>query len=490
MVPLLLTAWVYWPILGAYFFADDFVCLLSSVNDGFVRFVFRPFGGHNLFARNLAFWASYRLFGLRADLFFWTVLLTHLLNVWLLFRVLGGLTGSLVVACLGATLWGTAPVQLGTLGWYAVYGQVLVGAIPLALLDRIATHGRLGSTPSCRAVAAWCGLLLVGTTCFGTGIAIALVFPLVAFLLLPACWRGRCQRLTLLALPLVTVATYFGLRRLFGLVEPLSFAEQIAGNPSLPRLQGALSVLPHFVDVAVNAGIRSFFFTTATYPDAWSRLTWVAFGAATLLLLWRGTSAERRATLGMAALAVAVYLMIGLGRQPRGNVTATWLATQPRYHYVGTIPVVIVAALAAGLVGRLSAVCRVPGVAVAAGALAVGAIGYARSDFRVDDHAQCRRALALLQRGIAAEILARPAGQTADLSNYLPRSILQQMLGPVMADEGRLFPGKAAVFLLDHPDGELNDRRVRFVERDPAVIAWHAQWPDTPLARVLVSPPQ
>src|SRR5262249_52976128 len=86
VVPLALSAWVYFPIAPASFWADAFVCLASIPTDGFLRFVLRPFGAHNLLLRNLVFSLSYRLFGLRAELYFWTVLLTHLLNVFLLFR--------------------------------------------------------------------------------------------------------------------------------------------------------------------------------------------------------------------------------------------------------------------------------------------------------------------------------------------------------------------------------------------------------------------
>ena len=44
------------------------------------------------------------------------------------------------------------------------------------------------------------------------------------------------------------------------------------------------------------------------------------------------------------------------------------------------------------------------------------------------------------------------------------------------------------MFLLTHDTDELDGRRVRFVERDPAVVAWHAALPETPLARLLVAP--
>src|SRR5262249_17981647 len=153
-----------------YFFADDFNCLLSILNDGFLRFVLRPFAGHNLLVRNLAFYASYQLFGMRAELYFWTVLLTHLLNVWLLFRVLRNMSAGLALACFGAALWGTSPAHVGTLGWYSVYGQVLVATVLLVVLGGVTARARTGAAPSRRSAAVWYALLLAGTTCFGTGV--------------------------------------------------------------------------------------------------------------------------------------------------------------------------------------------------------------------------------------------------------------------------------------------------------------------------------
>ncbi|HJW68939.1 MAG TPA: hypothetical protein VJ829_06245 [Candidatus Binatia bacterium] len=153
--PVLLAAAVYFPITRSYFFADDFVCLASIRNDGFLRFVLRPFGGHELIVRNLVFYGSARLFGLRADLFFWTVLLTHLLNVWLFFRVLRNLTASGMLASVGAAFWGTSPVLVGTLGWYSVYGQVLVATALLVVLDRVTSRPATTTSAACRS-SSWC----------------------------------------------------------------------------------------------------------------------------------------------------------------------------------------------------------------------------------------------------------------------------------------------------------------------------------------------
>jgi hypothetical protein len=73
-----------------------------------------------------------------------------------------------------------------------------------------------------------------------------------------------------------------------------------------------------------------------------------------------------------------------------------------------------------------------------------------------------------------------PAGQVAYLENGEPPSAL---LGPVMRK--RDFPGRAAVLLLQQRGDEVNGRRIRFVERDPSVLAWYAARPDTPPAHLL-----
>src|SRR6476661_7217140 len=59
VIPIAVTAFIYFPITRNYFFGDDFVCLARIINDGFLRFALRPSGGHNLFARNAVFYASY-----------------------------------------------------------------------------------------------------------------------------------------------------------------------------------------------------------------------------------------------------------------------------------------------------------------------------------------------------------------------------------------------------------------------------------------------
>src|SRR5262245_23178400 len=305
-LPLALAAWVYFPITRAYFYADDFTNLVSIVNDGFLPFVLRPFGGHNLLVRNLAFYGSFRLFGLRADLFFWTVLLTYLLDVWLLFRILRNLTGSLTLACFGAILWGTSPVNDGTLAWYSVYGQVLAATVLLVVLERVTARARAGGTVGGRSAAVWYGLLLLGTVCFGVGVGVALVFPAVLFLLLPETWRQPRIRAAYLALPLVTIVIYFAFRRLYPLVGQMPPEEAYMAG-SLPPFRDLAAMTRELLIFSITATFGSFaVFSRGLLPPGASGVIVPLFAAGVLVLLWRGDSGRRRAGVAMLLLAVGV----------------------------------------------------------------------------------------------------------------------------------------------------------------------------------------
>src|SRR5204863_352759 len=84
-----------------------------------------------------------------------------LANVWLLFGVLRTLTASAALACLGATLWGTSPLNLGSLGWYAAFGHVLVGTTLLLVLRLVIQNGA-GGPVRARTATASRALLLGG----------------------------------------------------------------------------------------------------------------------------------------------------------------------------------------------------------------------------------------------------------------------------------------------------------------------------------------
>jgi hypothetical protein len=482
VIPVALAAWVYWPLTRSWFWSDDFLSMASIVNDGFLRFVLRPYGGHNLLVRNAIFYASWQLFGIHAAPYFWAVLLTHLLNVWLLFRLLRTLTSSATLACFGATLWGASPIAAGTLNWYSVFGQVLVGTILLVVVRRLAELSRAGVPVSGRTASTWYALLLLGTVCFGVGLGIALAFPVALFVMLPAAWRQPWVRASYLALPMVTVVVYVGFRRLYPfLFEPLSL-EELASQPGGVRdLPSVLAGVLNLVGFAASEYPRGFFWAAGGYPDRASWIVLALAGAGVAVLSWRGDPAARRAAIALPSLSFGIYFAIGLGR--------TWflplhrMAMQERYHYVAAIPIVTVICMALQEVGRIGPLRRVPRVPLLFAAVALFGWSRTRSSFHVELNVGPRNAVASGLRTIAAQVSRVPPGRTVYLENGTNTQVL---LGPVVPNI--LFPGLAAIFLITHDDDQLDGRTVRFMERNPAILARYGGRPESRLAHLLVPP--
>src|SRR5262245_61667348 len=205
VVPLLAavgaTAVVYAPIAGNYFHADDFTNLQALVRQPFLPYVLEPGAGHIYVVRNVLFWLFYRTFGADPAWMFGAVLLTHLLNVGLLYGVIRHLTGSARLAFFGAALWGIAPAHEGSLGWYAVYGNVLVGTFALVLLMRVVRSLATDTTLGVGEALVWYVLLLLACVTFGVGIGVALVFPATVLLLFPGGRTTARVRLLFLSLP-------------------------------------------------------------------------------------------------------------------------------------------------------------------------------------------------------------------------------------------------------------------------------------------------
>src|SRR5262245_4983974 len=485
LLPLAMAAWVYFPITRVYFFADDYVHPASIASDPMAAFLLRPVGGHNCLAWNIVFLATYRLVGLRADLYYWSVLLTHLLNVALLFSLLRVLTASATLACFGAALWGTSPLLAQTLCWYAVFGQVMVATVMLFVLHATARLAAAEAPLRTRTACAWIVLLLIGTTLFGVGLGVALTAPLVLFLLLPDAWHRRAPRGAFLALPAVAVALYFGLRWVANRVEPLQPEEMGQLLFAQSGFDAVIAMFAHLLAFSM-AGTALGFFLPVPYPNAASEVAIAAFGAGLTFAAWRGDWATRRALLAMLVLACGIYLVVALGRANiyrMFDISFEQGASVFRYHYAGFIPVTVLLCLVLQRIGRLGGLRAVPrGLALAAG-LGVLVLGYRRSGVAIDERFAGREFFANTLRGIATAVAAQPEGATVYLENLTSPQVL---LGSFIPD--RLFPGRAGVFLLTHRSDTLDGRRVRFIERDPDVIAWYLGRPETRLAQLLVRP--
>jgi hypothetical protein len=361
----------------------------------------------------------------------------------------------------------------------------MVVTILLVVLDRLARLAATGERLPPRTACLWYVLLLLGTTCFGTGIGVALVFPVILFLLLPAAWRQPGVRIAYLALPAVTLAVYFGLRTLSAWIQPLPFAENMHLIAARYGLRDVPMMLLPLIGFAVGGAGLGHAFDPGRFVDA---RTWVTIAALVLglgLAAWRGDWKTRRTMIAMASLALGVYGVVAAGRAHvyiMFHFPIARAAAEPRYHYVGTIPIVILICQVLQQVGRIGWLSALPrGLLLAVGlALQVGA--YLLSSFHIEQHAATRTYVTRTFREMQDAVAASPAGTTV----YIENGEMQMVLGlPWLRT---VLPGRAGLFLFLSPDDLLDGRHVRFVEPNPDIREfWNAR-PGSRLATLLVAP--
>ena len=68
VLPVVLSAWRYYPITQNYFFGDDLYNLYEIVNRSLPEYLFKPYGMHLLAARNLVYRAATKVDSKAADL--------------------------------------------------------------------------------------------------------------------------------------------------------------------------------------------------------------------------------------------------------------------------------------------------------------------------------------------------------------------------------------------------------------------------------------
>lgn len=449
-----LLAWA--PLLDNYFNGDDFVHLYDIATKPFVRLLILPWAGHLYTVRNTVFDLMFRLFGAEPRPYFWSVLLTHALNAALLYRVIRRFTASIALATFGATLWATAPVLEGALGWYSVYGQVLLTTIVLSVLESLGQRIATGTAVSTRAAACWAALLLAGSTCFGIGLGVAVAFPLVAALALP---RRQLPLSSLLVL-IAGAAVSFTFYRIV-----ITYSPEVVGPEaelfSVTTVVRSLGTVLIFVAHLFGFGAAALGFDFVGAHPGFPPSMQLVGGAALALLLaigWLyGTGSARRCLLALATLATAAYGTISAGRAILFEAAHTPLpiaAMGARYQYL---------ALAVIAVLVCTALAQVAARGPTASALVLGTTGLwlvARIATLVlrpfpIDHWDAQRAetMAMLE-GIRKHVASTAPGEAATIENQ-----------PFGLSHGfpSMFPGWAGMFVVFFPDNTVDGRPIRFV---------------------------
>ncbi|MDX2170114.1 MAG: MBOAT family O-acyltransferase [Deltaproteobacteria bacterium] len=460
LAALALSAWAFWGITGNYFVSDDFLNFFTLVDWDFTRFVLRMHGAHLLMSRNLVMALSHAAFGMEPALYFWLTLVTHLVNVWLVFRIVERIGGNGLAAFVAAALWGMAPANEGTLGWYAVYGQVMAATAALWVLAELAACAR-GVPPRRGAAGWWLVAMLIGGTSFGVGLGFAAAMPAAAWLLLPA---GRLRRQALLGLglaPLLLGITYVTLQDWYAAhygTAPEA-AMLISGLGYVwPQLRYFVALLQFGIgQLALGpAGIRRLAIGSAAT---------VAFGAVvavTLLALWRGRGAALRGVLALALPGMAAYATIAAGRGMFAKpMQLAMMSAVPRYHYAAAA--LFAAALGVALAHATRGAFRSRRASgLAALLLGLGlAAAHQRWATPIQHFPASRTETARVLEVMRQAIDASPAGAPVLIRNqaFLP-------VGMLVSKDGR-FPGWLGVYCLYFPDALDPDRRVFFVDPDP-----------------------
>jgi hypothetical protein len=449
-----LLAWA--PLLQNYFNGDDFVHLYDIATKPFVRLLILPWAGHLYTVRNTVFAVMFRLFGADPRPYFWSVLLTHALNTALLYRVIRRFAGSVALATFGATLWGACPVLQEALGWYSVYGQVLLTAIVLGVLSSLGKRLVTGTSVSTGTAACWAGLLLAGSTCFGIGLGVAMAFPLVAALALPR----RQLPLRGLVVLIAGATASFAFYRIV-----ITYSPEVAGPEAelfsvtavVKNLPAVLVFVAHLFGFGAAALGFDFVGAHARFPASMQ----VVGGTVLALLMvvgWVcGSGRARRCLLAFALLAAAAYGTISAGRAilfEAAHTPPSIAAMGSRYQYLALAVVAVLVCTALAQVAARGPTAR---------ALVLGSIGVwmvARiaalvlRPFPIDHWDAQRVETTAMLDGIRKHIASTAPGEVATIENQ-----------PFGLSHGfpNMFPGWAGMFVVFFPDNTVDGRPVHFV---------------------------
>ena len=452
---------VAWPILDNYFYADDFLNLIEFANHGLRDALATPAAGHMCIVRNAVFYYTFRWFGMQPAAYFATALATHVVNVLLLFTLIRRITASASLAFLGGALFAAAPANMGTLGWYSVYGHALGATFTLAAILLVVpasdAPSGLGTRP---AVGAACCMLLA-SQCFGTAAAVAVIFPFLVLLLRPDGFRNTSSAVVLLAVPALVAVAWLVMNGYPTRLNPAG----TAGLEGLVRLAGDWRnvswMTAHLFALGLAGLLLGPTYPLSRYPDVLSAGILLTFvGATGMSLHARGP--RTRALVAFLAAALACYVAIAAGRaslyaafNPKSLLAA--FADSTRYQYLGQVWLAVVLCIVLADVVR-----RLPeeryGTLLLCGWGTWAALSGVLLRPPVNHFAANRARVTGAWQRIVEQVRAAPQGTTVCLG-----------VEPVPMPLG--FPASLGIFMLFSPTDELEGRRVRFVSSDPHLLA-------------------
>jgi hypothetical protein len=443
-------------------------------------FLMSPHGGHFTGSYGLVVLALRALFGSSPGPFFALVLSTHLLNVFLLYGVVRSLTRSVGVAGLAAGLWGSAPAFQGTLQWFSAYDHMLGVTAMLWALFETARAAEARRSLTGWELARTNFLLFAGAAAALNGTLVAVLFPAVAFFLLP---RDSGPRRTALWFLPAALASLVVVGWVASGAILASFDQTPSGDPGLSMGDVAMrfgrlalygvGVVFAGPLVTASAGRTTMGLLGIESVDMMTGLCAVFFLPVLGLVTFgfvHGDRTDRRALLALLGLAVALYASVAIGRS---RFDAVDTMVQDRFHYDATPPMVAAIAIALANSGLQLRWPTRRGGAIALGILASGWLAAdwltARTTWlHGGGRQEWTRDWMDIADGAILLLLSRTPGQEPlHLRNdpFRPAELLYAMGLPRFR-----FPGIGAWWITAHGLEGVNGRRIRFVEEDAALL--------------------
>lgn len=458
--PLAMTLATYFELPKLYFFSDDFTNLVTIENRGPLRFIIELFNGHMNFTRHTIFYLVYALFGFRSEPHGWLALCVHLLNVTLFFRIALTLVRSVELAAAGAAIWGSCPLLAGSLGWYAVNGQAFGVTFLLIVLDGVVSADHRRERIPARSALGWGVLLVLGSACFGTGIAAAIASPVVVALLVRKPRRQSVAIAIFAVVSILVVAIYYGWRRLyFAYVEPMRLADHMQQVYAFGDLRPAFSATGFFLSYGVSGLVRGL------GMGAVSDVTWwvvVVYGVLVATAIVHANALCRRRIISFVLLACATYGIVALGRANASLHFAGFppsvVAGEIRYHYAGTMPLAMTMPLVLRLTLPANRIVPLSRVLLAGQAL-LAIYFHVRVPFALGTHGDCRTYVAGVLQDVDSRIDKAPPGSAV----FVPNTPAPGFCTGVMVSYEEI-PGTAAFFMMAHRRNVIRGRSVFFVE--------------------------
>ena len=315
------------------FISDDYMPLYQLATLDCWHFLIQTYLGHVLITFHAVLALIHWVFGLDALGYYLVVLATHAANTALLWIILRRHTTP-ALAALFAGLWGVAPVHQGALSSFSVYGYVLCTTFVLSAWALLGHYFALRRRPPAWTLGASGVLLVLGAASFGVGIAVAFVFPGIAWLLAPP--ESAPRRVALWLSPLALVPVFY-----------LALSRFVDPSPGSFSLEASVNLFARFLGYGTGTLLFGPIFTASGGQTAgWPLVEMpgeqiVPFGYPLVIglgfllawTLWAADAGTRRTLLAGLLLFAAAYGIISLGRI-NWFLTRDWVASRPRYHYL------------------------------------------------------------------------------------------------------------------------------------------------------------